>query len=260
MIGWIFRALMLVSVIVSLAIGWHAGARVSSDVMDDGVESSSESAPYSVSISGANLLESVSSGLTVANTAREARIDSDKARTAVLERVDFERSAGGVVARGVITDLGGPRRLYVVIDAFDASRAYMSSGSSSVDTQASSTPFSVSMTDQDAFSSFAVRFLDAGMTEIDVRTTQSENLSLPPLLTDDMLHSGDFPEVVERLVSIGYAESAQKVVGDAAVLSLIERFRRDHMIHGPNVVTIGDLIALRAVSPSVDLRADLSQY
>jgi len=260
MVSWILRALMLACVVASLAVGWNVGARVSADVADDAVSAPAGAAPYRVSVSGAKMMEGVASGLAVANASRESRVHADQARTAVLERVDFERSAGGVVARGVVTDLGGPRRLYVIIDAFGADKAYISSGSSSVDTQSSSTPFSVSMTDDDRFASFAVRFLDAGMTEVQMRTPDAPKASLPPLLADDMLHSGDLPEIVERLVSLGYAESAQRVVGDAATLALVQRFRRDHMLDGPGVVTIGDLLAVRSVTPNVKPRADLSRY
>lgn len=260
MISWIVRALMLLSVIAFMAVGWHVGASVALDVAKDAASQPSGSSPYSVTVSGPKLMEGVGTALSVANAAREARIDADQARVIVLERVDFERSAGGVVARGSVTDLAGPRRLYVVIDAFDENRTYLSSGSSFVDTQASSTSFSVSMGDDDKFASFAVRFLDSGMSEIETRTGAAGKSSLPPLLADDMLHSGDMPEVVERLVSLGYAESSQKVVGDAAALFLVSRFRRDHMLDGPGIVTIGDLLALRTVSPGIPARADLSRY
>lgn len=260
MIAWLVRGLLVACVAASVGTGWNEGASVASDVVDDALAAPSTAAPYRLTLSGASLLERVRAEIAVANAAREARLHADRARMAVLERVDFERSAGGVVARGSMTDLGGPRRLYVVIDAFDADRTYVASGTSSVDTLASSSPFSVSMTDDDRFSSFAVRFLDDGMSEIETRTPDAPRLTLPPLLADDMLHSGDMPEVVSRLAALGYAPSIQKVVGDAATFALVRRFRADHALDGPGVVTVGDLAALRLVSPSAPRSADLSLY
>ena len=192
------------------------------------------------------------------NVQRESRRDGDQAKVIFLERVSFERSAGGVVARGSVMDLGAPRKVNAVVDAFDGGRGYLASASSPLATSSGSTPFSVFLQDRDDYQSFSVRFLDERMEEIVMRSSDTPLRKLPPLLMDDPVHAADMGEVASRLVALGYAAKTGPVRDEIVAGALVSRFRADAGISGPEGVTIGDLLALRAVggsnpSPTTDL-------
>lgn len=247
-------ALVAGGVIAGLAVGNNVSASIVEPVK------SQELPPYKVSLSGSALNLSVAKSLASINARREGRMDREAANMVFLENVSFERSAGGVVARGSIIDLAGPRRLNTVIDAFGDDKAYILSSSSSVDTKKGSTSFSASLTDQDEFQTFAVRFLDANMEEVILRTQDNPNPNVPPLLLEDPLRAKDMDEVARRLISLGYAANPAGLKEEAVISAVTKRFRRDHKLAGAHGVSIGDLLALREVSSVGGLQADLSDY
>lgn len=257
--AWFFRFLMLAVVSAGCISGWSVGGLVAKD-LTTASPSPDERRPGARASSGPALSAKVTQALGVLNAEREARKDSAGARTVYLEKVSFERSAGGVVARGSISDWGAPRKLSVVIDAFDESKVYMTSASSPLQTAAGSTSFSVSLDDQDEFQSFSVRFLDEGMEEVVMRSADTPAKKIPPLLSDDPLHTADLGEVAERLVLLGYAEKPQPVRDEIVASALVRRFRLDYGLSGPSGVTIGDLLALRQASSPVAKLADIAGY
>lgn len=258
--SWLFRFLMMAVVAAGCMAGWSTGALVARDMKVLDSAKADDGRPGAHSSSGPALSAKVSQALGALNAEREARKDSSGSRTVYLERVSFERSAGGVVARGSVSDWGFPRHLNVVIDAFDGAGNYVSSSSSGLDTVQGSTQFSVSMDDQDAFQRFSVRFLDAGMEEVVMRSADTPARKIPPLLADDPLQPADLGEVADRMVLLGYAEKAQPVRDEIVASALIRRFRLDYGISGPPGITIGDLLALRQVSPPVARLSDLAGY
>lgn len=216
--------------------------------------------PYDIVLSGKRLEDAMGRELQAVNAQRAARHDRKLAKDVMVEYATFERSAGGVVTRGSIHDLGAPRTLRVVIDAFDASRTYRGSGASVVTTGPGSTPFSAEMTDADDYESFGVRFLD-GNVEVPKLSRDDPMPGEPPLLMDDLVFPVDDGELEQRLATLGYVQQAQDIITDVALLGVLVRFRRDHGISGPAAVTIGDLLALRAVSTSQTTSGvDLSSY
>lgn len=259
MMAWLVRFLMFVFVAVAAAGGWFASSGVASALSLD-IPSSADRAPYRVVVSGNSLESRVVQALAVVNTERSARREHGQAHVLILEKVSFERSAGGVVARGSVKDLGGPRSVNAVVDAFDAQRGYIASGSSKVTTTDGSTPFSVFLTDDDRFESFAVRFLNDGMEEMVTRTTDSASTKTRPLLVDDALLPADIPELAARLAELGYVDQVAEIKDDVIALAVVQRFRKDHAIAGPQVVTVGDLLALREVAPAAPLRIDMAAY
>lgn len=257
-LAWSTRAALFALVAGGVIAGLAIGDSVSASIVEP--MKSQELPPYKIGISGTALNLAVAKALASANARREGQIDREAANMVFLENVSFERSAGGVVARGSIIDLGGPRRLNVVIDAFDADKTYLSSSSSSVDTKKGSTSFSASLTDQDEFQTFAVRFLDANMEEVILRTQDNPNPNVPPLLLDDPLRAKDFDEISRRLISLGYASNPAGLKEEAVISAVVKRFRRDHKLAGSHGVSIGDLLALREVSSVAGNQADLSDY
>lgn len=256
--SWLFRFIMLSVVAAAAAGGWIVSGGLASNLAIDTVDA--RKAPYSVRVSGGTLSSRVAQALSVINAERGARREHGRTKVLILERVAFERSAGGVVARGVVNDLGAPRDVSAVIDAFDGSRGYLASGSSPLATKAGSTPFSVFLADDDRFESFSIRFLDQGMQEILTRTTEATSSRTPPLLMDDVIRPSDVTEVAVRLALLGYVSSASEVRDDIAALAVVDRFRRDHGIDGPRALSVGDLLALREVSPPSTKTVDLSSY
>lgn len=258
--AWFIRFMMLAVVIGACAAGWSAAGMVTGSVaISDGDRVSRERNPSSVV--GPALQSRMNEALGSINAQRDTRKDAGLGRVIFLERVSFERSAGGVVARGSIVDFGQPRRVSAVVDAFDGTRGYLQSASSVITTSQGSIPFSVFMEDRDDFQSFSVRFLDEKMEEIVMRSADAPVRKVPPLLMDDPVHAADMGEVASRLVSLGYAEKAGPVRDEIVAAALIDRFRADVGISGPSGVTIGDLLALRiAGGPAPDSVADLSGY
>lgn len=256
--SWIIRSLMLLMVLAACVAGWSAGGTVTKDLTLDDQSSSGSRSPSSVV--GPALQARVSEALAVVNARRESRKDGSEGNIVFLERVSFERSAGGVVARGSVQDLGAPRTINAVVDAFDGTRAYLASASSPVSTTSGSTAFSVFLQDSDAYQSFSVRFLNASMEEIVMRSSDTPAKKVAPLLVDDPLHAFDMAEVADRLVSLGYAEKAQPVRDEIVAAALIGRFRKDVGFDGPSGVTVGDLLALRVAGGSSSRQADLADY
>jgi len=258
--AWIIRFVLLALVVAAGIVGWSAGGALASDLEVSSLVAGDADGEKVTKLSTGPALQSrIVQDLSVINAQRESRRDGD-VRAVFLEKVSFERSAGGVVARGSILDLGAPRAVNVVIDAFDGSRNYLSSASSPVQSSATSTPFTVSMMDEDRFQSFSVRFLDAGMEEIVMRSADTPIRKVPPVLVDDPLHAADLSEVAERLVMLGYAAKAQPVRDEIVAAALVSRFRKDYGLGGQSGVTVGDLVALRIVSGPSKSRADLGAY
>lgn len=256
--AWIIRFVMLAGVVSVCVLGWSAGGTVTDDLtLNNSSTSSSRSVP---SATGPALQARISESLSTVNMRRESRKDGSQSKVVFLERVSFERSAGGVVARGSLLDLGGPRTLNAVVDAFDGSRAYLASASSPVGSTAVSTPFSVFLQDNDGYQSFSIRFLDSKMEELVMRSADTPIKKVAPLLADDPLHASDMAEVADRLVSLGYASKGQAVRDEVVASALIDRFRKDAGLNGPPGVTIGDLLALRASGGSASHTADLADY
>lgn len=258
--SWFFRFLMLVIVAAGCLAGWSAGGVVARDltVASSAPESDQRSAQRASS--GPVLSSRIAQSLATVNAERESRKDSSGGKTVYLEKVSFERSAGGVIARGTVADWGAPRSLNVVIDAFDGARTYLQSASAAIQTVQGSTAFSVSLDDDDAYQSFSVRFLDERMEEVVMRSADTPARKVPPLLMDDPLQPADLGEAAERLVLLGYADKAQPLRDEIVASALIRRFRADHGLDGPSGITIGDLIALRLSSPPVTRLADLAGY
>jgi hypothetical protein len=257
MIGWIFRSLLLVVLCSTWITGWSAGKLVAQDISLEDVISEKE---IEVPVSGISLQRDVAQDLAKINLVRESRKDSSLGRSVFLEKVSFERVAGGVIAKGTVLDLFPSRNLVVVLDGFDANKNYIGSGSSTISTLASSMPFSVSMDDKDEYQSFAVRFLDQNMEEIITRTGSSERPKVPPLLIDDPIRPSDMSEVAKRLVILGFAKKEQPLRDEIISSALIKHFRRTTETTGPQGVTIGDLIALRRATPGIAPITDLSDY
>lgn len=257
MIGWVFRFLLLVVFCSTLFAGWSAGKVVAEDIsLDDNLSEKDIELP----VSGLSLQRDVAQDLSKINLVRESRKDLSLNRSVFLEKVSFERSAGGVIAKGSVLDFFSPRNLVVVIDAFDGNKSYIGSGSSNVSTINSSVPFSVSMDDKDEYQTFAVRFLDQNMEEIITRTGSNERPKVPPLLIDDPIRPSDMGEIAKRLVVLGFAKKEQPLRDEIISSALIKKFRRATETSGPQGVTIGDLIALRRVTPGIASTTDLSDY
>lgn len=256
--AWFFRILMIFVVIASCVAGWHAGGAVTLDLQasddEDQVDMMSSKPMSSLSIES-----KIAEELNTINGRREASKDKFASKTVFLEKVSYERSAGAVVARGSLSDWGNPRSLVVVIDAFDENGTYVRSSSSNVSTRDGSTSFSVSIVDDDVFQKFAVRFLDQNMEDVVMRSFADER-KIPPLLLDDPVHSSDLVEVAKRLVLLGYAKDVKPLKDEIVAAAIISRFRADYGLKGPGGVTIGDLLALRLVSPPVAQSVDLSTY
>ena len=249
---------MLLVVAGSCWWGWSAAAAVSSDLKT--VEERSDVTPYAAGVSGPGLQSRVMQDLGRLNAERSARRERSGTRVIYLEKVSFERSAGGVVARGSVVDFAGPRTVNAVIDAFDASKAYVTSSMSSVQTGEGSTSFSVMLTDQDSFETFSVRFLDERMEEVVMRSADMPSPKVPPILLEDAVRASDLDEVASRLVSLGYAAKESALREEAVSTAIVSRFRSDHGLSGPVGVTVGDLLALRAVNSRAPRTADLTAY
>jgi hypothetical protein len=250
---------MVLIVAAGCFAGWSAGGMVASDLSAANAAKPDERQASRASITGPALSSRVTQDLASLNAQRESRRDGD-VKAVFLEKVSFERSAGGVVARGSVLDMGGPRALNAVIDAFDGERNYLSSASSPVQSTGSSTSFSVSMPDDDRYQSFSVRFLDASMQEVVMRSADMPLRKVAPVLADDPLHAADMGEVARRLATIGYAAKASSARDENVAAFLVSQFRQDNGLSGPPVVTIGDLLALRAASGVMDGQADLGAY
>lgn len=257
--AWFFRAVMVLIVAAGCFAGWSAGGMVASDLGAANAAKSDERQAPRGSITGPALSSRVTQDLASLNAQRESRRDGD-VKAVFLEKVSFERSAGGVVARGSVLDMGGPRALNAVIDTFDGARNYLSSASSPLQSTASSTAFSVSMADDDRYQSFSVRFLDASMQEVVMRSADMPLRKVAPVLADDPLHAADMGEVSRRLAALGYVAKASSARDENVAAFLISQFRQDNGLSGPPVVTIGDLLALRAASGVMDGQADLGAY
>lgn len=252
-------AVLLMLVAASSGLGVFVGLSVGTGI-DLRSGTHERVAPYDIRLSGSRLEEDMGRQLAAVNAQRAARHDHTIAKDVLVEYVTFERSAGGVVTRGSLRDLGAPRTLRVVIDAFDSLRNYRASGASAIVTGPGSTQFSAEMADADDYESFGVRFLDG---DVEVRKLSKDDPlpGEPPLLMDDLVMVADDGELAQRLASLGYVQDAQDVVNDVVLLAVLQRFRHDHGITGPSAVTIGDLLALRAVSTSVSTSGvDLSAY
>lgn len=258
--AWFLRFILLAIVAAGCISGWMAGGMVTPDMKLSASSDPFDDVKPIKGAGGAPLIADVQSSLSRINAQRDARKDGSTSRTVYLEKVSFERSAGGVVARGSVADWAAPRTLKIVIDAFDAGKNYMASGSSSLSTTPGSSTFSVSLEDQDEFQSFSVRFLDEDMQEVVMRSAQTPVKKAPPLLIDDPLHSSDLSEVAERLVLLGYAEKAGPVRDEIVASALVARFRADYGLSGPQGVTVGDLLALREISGPAKKAADLIDY
>ncbi len=257
-LAWSTRAALVALVSGGVIAGLAVGDNVSASIVEP--VKSQDLPPYKVGLSGSVLNLAVAKSLASTNARREGRIDREAANMVFLENVSFDRSAGGVIARGSIIDLAGPRRLNTIIDAFDAEKNYLLSSSSSVDTKKGSTSFSASLNDQDEFQTFAVRFLDANMEEVILRTQDNPNPNVPPLLVEDPVRAKDMDEVSRRLIALGYASNPAGLKEEAVITAVVKRFRRDHKLGGNHGVSIGDLLALREVSSVGGNHADLSDY
>lgn len=254
--GWVARGVIGASLTGSIGGGFLVGKLLPIDLAQ---AQTVQAAPYDVGVSGPALGGLVADSLVSANVERAARRNRQASRVLVLEKVTYERSAGGVVARGVLNDPAAPRSLRVVIDAYGAYGRYLASGASSVTSAKGAAAFSVAMRDEDTYETFNVRFLE-GEAEVPQRLASEAVGELPAIVADTPLFACDLPEVAERLVSLGYAPEDQLLQVEAAILVVAKRFRRDHDLSGPETVTVGDLLALRLTPSRARFHADLGDY